>query len=103
MKAIACILSVYILVLIAIPCIDAPLGDTLQNVEQADHSNHNHNHENDHCSPFCSCQCCATPAVFQNYAIQFNCFLFVQKQFPGYSSSYISSLFVTIWQPPKIA
>jgi len=103
MKIFAYILSVYILALIATPCIDGHQDNALQKIEQTSTTTDNHSTDGDHCSPFCTCQCCASPIVFQYYIVQFNCFSFSEKHFSGYQSAYISSPYSLIWQPPKIS
>jgi hypothetical protein len=102
MKFFAFILSVYFLALTITPCIDVPKDDSLQKVELSKRVPVNSQNEADHCSPFCACSCCATPVISQVYVIHFDSFLHAQKYFPNYSSGYIASLYVSIWQPPKI-
>jgi hypothetical protein len=103
MKFFAAILSLYILALTAFPCIDLPMDKQLQKFELSQSANDNQVSDNDHCSPFCICRCCASPVVFQEFIIQFTIFSFSQKHLSGYTSSYVSSLFTVIWQPPKIS
>lgn len=102
MKFFVYILSLYILVLIAIPCIDKPVVNTIQKIELS-HNDNNHQSNSDRCSPFCTCDCCIIPVIQQDSSIQFDCFDYIYREYTDYSVSYISSLFVTIWQPPKLS
>jgi hypothetical protein len=102
MKILAYILSLYILVLTAIPCIDIPYNNSLQKIELTTKTTDNHQNDIDDCSPFCTCQCCATPVVFQISIIDFKSFSFSKKIYSEYTSNYISSLNASIWQPPKL-
>jgi len=79
MKLLAAILSIYILVLTALPCIDEPEDHSVQKNVITQNSTDNHQHEENHCSPFCTCQCCATPVVFSNFVVHFECFSFIQN------------------------
>jgi hypothetical protein len=103
MKLFTYILSFYILVLIAVPCNDVSKDNTLQKVELSQNTTGNHQNEKDHCPPFCACNCCVTPIIYQGYIIQFYDFSFSQKLIVGYVSTYSSSLFDSIWQPPKLS
>src|SRR5665648_798067 len=82
MKLLAYILSIYFLVLTAIPCVDVPEDHDICKVEQAQDAT-DHQHETDDCSPFCTCQCCTTPVVFHEFIVHFKCFSYTQKQFPA--------------------
>ena len=73
MRFIACILSFYIMVLTATPCIDRPEDHTVQKMEITQNQGaHQHQKDADHCSPLCTCNCCASPVIQQNFTIQFN-------------------------------
>jgi hypothetical protein len=104
MKNFAFILSVYIMVLTAIPCVDKPENEPLHKSEITQKSSDNHHHsDSDHCSPFCTCNCCACPVIQQELAINFESIPFQLETF----SSDLTNLFISrpneaIWQPPKI-
>jgi len=70
MKIIACILSVYILVLTVKPCDDVP-GMRLVPGINIDFDSHHHDY--DSCSPFCVCQCCQAH-VFVTIPQDLSCF-----------------------------
>lgn len=102
MKIIAYILSFYILLLTAIPCIDVPQDNALHKTELSQKTTDNHHNKADNCSPFWPCNCCIPPVISQAYILQFNCFSYSQKHFAEYKSAHISNLSSAIWQPPKI-
>ncbi len=58
MKAFAYILSLYMLVLTAISCIDVPKENALYKAEFYQNTPNSHQNNADHCSPSCTCQCC---------------------------------------------
>ena len=61
MKSFVYILTLWVLVLSARPCVDKPVGNILQNHEISQNtSQDNHKTSGDFCSPFCTCQCCQT-------------------------------------------
>ena len=103
MKLFACILSLYILALTAMPCVDVHQDCLLHKAELSQSTNDSHKDDVDRCSPFCTCDCCTSPVLQKDNVIHFNCTPIPQKCEIGYSSSYISSLFTTIWHPPKIS
>ncbi|MBK8808019.1 MAG: hypothetical protein IPO21_15780 [Bacteroidales bacterium] len=102
MKYFAFILSVYVLVLTAIPCVDVPKDNTVQKIELTNSTSEHHEHTTDLCSPFCTCDCCASP-ILNNSTIHFTCTPIAQKIITGYNNSFVSSLFASIWQPPKLS
>lgn len=105
MRLVACILSFYIVVLTAIPCIDRPGDNHLQKTEIGDNANNSHQHsDGDQCSPFCTCNCCATPVIQQESIIQFDSTtLFQEYTVSEYISVFTSDYLSSIWQPPQIA
>ena len=103
MKLFTTILSVYILVLIALPCIDAPNDISVHKLELNHSAADPHQNETAHCSPFCTCDCCCSPVLHTNTIIQISASTLAEHKYPGYISLFISTLFVSIWQPPKIS
>jgi hypothetical protein len=103
MKNTSCILLFYVLVLIALPCFDVSGHEHIIHTEISQNP-HNHDHNGvDLCSPFCACSCCVSHLISPAYIIQIDTILLSQDYNSGYSASYISSLFASIWQPPKIS
>jgi len=104
MKAFACILSLYILILTAIPCVDVPQDSATQKVEFSQSTCNHHQHNDiDSCSPFCVCSCCVSPISIHVYRVSFTCYSITRIQFVEYSSSFTSSNTDSIWQPPKLS
>jgi len=102
MNKLALILSFYLLVLNAYPCIDAPLDISVQNTELSSHAGNSHHNTSDQCSPFCTCNCCVTPFISQTYTILIDCYPFQMEQYSAIISPSFSSSFESIWQPPKL-
>ena len=103
MKLFASILSIYILLLTAIPCVDVPPDKNLHKMQLFGQTTNDHPSDTDHCTPFCPCDCCLTPVIQEEPSIQLNCMDFTFREYSDYSVSYISTLFAFIWQPPKIS
>jgi hypothetical protein len=59
--------------------------------------------EEDHCSPFCTCNCCAVPMITESSHFDFICFNAIETKFYSFETSDYSFHFASIWQPPKIA
>lgn len=103
MKIIAFILSVYILFLTAVPCIDKPEDYAVAKSEISPLTK-NHNHQDcDHCSPFCTCNCCSSPKIQQTVAIVFVNFELITEYVPVYLPGISSSPSTRIWQPPQFS
>lgn len=100
MKYIAVILSVYVMVLTAIPCNDVHAGTNSATLELSEQSQ-NHTSDVDLCSPFCFCHCCQTLSFPSFFSISFinmvEITLDIKFKEPAFSSPVAS-----IWQPPKI-
>ncbi len=63
-----------------------------------------HNHDTEHCTPFCTCSCCATSVVHTDISY----FMIDKPQFqsvkyPPLVSSFFPQITYAIWQPPKIS
>lgn len=96
------ILSVYILTLVAIPCIDQP-SDHHSQKKELQGNEHDQHQDGDNCSPFCTCNCCATPVIQQNFIIHFDHFTLLQEfNMPEYVSAVTSNYLNAIWQPPQV-
>ena len=103
MKTFAFILSFYVLVLTAIPCIDVPVDNTMQKSELKQGIPTNQQNDIDLCSPFCTCYCCSSPICNQVYTIQISCFPFIQGNYSYFSTTQVLSPIYSIWQPPKLS
>ena len=103
MKIFVFILSIYIFGLNAMPCFDVPEDNALQKTELTQSANNHRHQDSDHCSPFCTCSCCVTPIICQNYIIELNNLAIHTKHITEYKSIYAPTLYSSIWQPPKIS
>jgi len=102
MRFFCCILSIYIISLTAIPCIDQPAEDHSQKMEIGGNEHHEH-HDGDDCSPFCTCNCCVTFVIQQDFSVHFDCFTLLQEyNSPEYTSAFTSDYLNSIWQPPQV-
>lgn len=104
MKLLVRILSIYILVLSAISCLDAPRDNIAHKTELSQNTTDNHSNDIDFCSPFCVCDCCVSPIISQIVFFHFSSFLFSQERiYLAFKSACISSNLTTVWQPPKLS
>ena len=101
MKFFASILSFYILVLTAIPCVDRPFEKTANQSEFSKNTTDNHGQDGDHCSPFCNCNCCGNHVVSIENIVLSNVFSFPEKLVFWYTPNFKSNPYHSIWQPPK--
>lgn len=101
MKYMAVILSVYVLVLTAMPCNDVHAANTNSVSIELTKQNPNPANDADLCSPFCFCHCCQTllfPSFFNSSFVNIaETTLDIKLKEPAFLSPVTS-----IWQPPKI-
>jgi hypothetical protein len=105
-KLFTLIFSFYLLALAVMPCSDMedcnyPSADQ-STFATTDHSDHDSDTEN--CSPFCMCACCGQSItnIFYPTAL-YNPTPVVKQDIPIYNASFISEVYLSIWQPPKIS
>jgi hypothetical protein len=103
MKTAAYILSFIVVALTAAPCLDEPQDNTLAQTEISQHPSHNHANEADHCSPFCTCMCCASPVIYTAGNFSISLLSFVTRNFVVYKSDFDPAPSSSIWQPPKLS
>lgn len=103
MRYITTILAFYVLILTVLPCLDVHKdADIHQNELNTNTSQSGHN-DTDHCSPFCTCQCCSNTAVNHSFSIDFNCHIFLKKEYFNFKYLHNSSIIDSIWLPPKLS
>ena len=102
MKCIALILSVYIMVLTAIPCVDKPEDTSIQKTEISPKTTGSQPQDADHCSPFCTCNCCSSPKIQQELVVSFTSFPISCDYFEGFFAINVSEPAAAIWQPPQL-
>ncbi|MDP4238907.1 MAG: hypothetical protein Q8904_05475 [Bacteroidota bacterium] len=103
MKALACILSLYILILTAIPCNDVPPDHAAFKTELSPNSTGHHQNTTDTCTPFCVCNCCVSPISHVVYRVTLACYSNAGILFSNYTASFSSLATASIWQPPKLS
>jgi hypothetical protein len=103
MKVSACILCVYLLVLIAIPCVDLPEDFEQANTELNQNNTDSSPNDVDLCSPFCACNCCVSPIANQDFFILPYHSMFSHDYNSAYKAAKAPSPCITIWEPPKIS
>jgi len=101
-QIITALLSVYLLVLMVMPCSDAhaKMGDDTTAHFSKEESHHDHT---DLCTPFCVCSGCIAAIVLQP-TLEFNILNFdlPVKEPVNFYESVASSFYGSIWQPPQI-
>ena len=104
MKVLCILLSIYVLYMVSLPCVDEAIDFTKPFAELSGGQNHHNNtHHVDDCSPFCVCACCSVSVDLTVFIFESNPVRHIQSQLiPCYTES-ISSFFPPIWQPPKIS
>ncbi|TPD65707.1 DUF6660 family protein [Flavobacterium microcysteis] len=96
-------LSVYLLVLMILPCNDVhaqPQTVSHTQISQLE----NEQHHEDFCTPFCICACCTTPIIIHS-AIVFDMAPHFDNSYtktPSFYKPVTSSFFGSIWQPPQL-
>jgi len=104
MKFFAFILSFYVLVLTAMPCIDVHQDNVTHKTEVSQNSQNTHHHSDaDNCSPFCTCNCCATPMVCQMEQVDLQVSVIVREHITSYPTLLVTQRSGDIWQPPQLS
>lgn len=101
MKYFAFILSVYVLGLTVIPCVDVPKDDNLHKIELSNTSSDHHETNHDLCSPFCICVCCVAPIIILTANSNTICSFEIKKMVSKYTNDIGSFLISKVWQPPQ--
>ena len=107
-RFLSAILAILVLVLSCIPCDDAAAAahDADAHAEstmKAAPDGECPIHHADHCSPFCTCSCCAGIALPVSVFIKARQpFLFVEKPIAAHFAQAVGSIALPIWQPPQL-
>lgn len=101
-QIITAILSVYLLVLMVMPCSDAHTHLGTNTRAHFSKSTDTHNHA-DVCTPFCVCSGCVAAIVLQP-ALEFEVLQFdaLHNEPANLYESVASSFYGSIWQPPQL-
>ena len=101
LKIFSIILSIYIIALTLIPCVDNYSDSCMNKQEFVNNDDNSHPLDIDLCSPFCVCNCCGT-----SISISLNIFIPIKTipitlYFPN-TVPKIADIAYSFWQPPKI-
>jgi len=102
-KSFASILAVYVLILTILPCIDIHSDKHIGETEYLQKAAADTHEPVDLCSPFCTCNCCATPAISSYHYCDLSKLSISEQDYSEYKPVYISILYSSIWQPPKLS
>ncbi|MFK5957973.1 MAG: hypothetical protein QM495_03775 [Lutibacter sp.] len=103
MKLLVIILSIYTVVLTAIPCDDVFINDIQQELSITQSSNNVNHNTFDLCSPFCSCICCASFFTEQPIYLEILQIKIPTKKLNAFSNTpFFSDYFSKIYQPPRV-
>jgi len=103
MKYFAVLLSIYIVFLTVLPCIDKPENTLMQKTVISGQHTSNPQLDADHCSPFCSCNCCSSPKIQQEAGIDFSIQAIFLHVVPEKFLPIVSTPHSQIWQPPQFS
>lgn len=95
-------LSVYLLVLMILPCNDVHAHAQTRELQQVTQLQNEQHHE-DFCTPFCACACCTTPIIMQSVpTFEVPYFDISYTKTPSFYKFIASSFCGSIWQPPQL-
>ena len=99
MKVFARLLSLYILVLTAVPCFDVPQDQALAKTELSQQNDASRQQDMDSCSPFCVCDCCQI-SIFVNSMPNLQCFPVHSPKFIEYPRNIQDTTLFDFLKPP---
>ncbi len=105
MKIFVYLLSVYVMVLSLMPCLDSYTCED-EKASVSISGNHDHSKdEGDLCSPFCICSCCGVSFLGVNIPVFFSQSIKVMEPRGNvpYYSAFNSYYYHSFWQPPKLS
>jgi hypothetical protein len=100
------LLSIYLLVLACLPCGDREeCKEPAQTCLRADTRSESHDHLAEHCTPFCTCTCCAAAVcAVRTQSIPAEPAPFYEEDaYLRYRSPFYAAVSFAIWQPPRLA
>jgi hypothetical protein len=103
-KAISILLSIYVLLLTAAPCVDhdeAGLPSDVSVIRTIDLTAHDA--DQDCCSPFCICSCCGIAADIPVIFTIAENIIRPHLQTSVYISRLTTGISISVWEPPKAA
>jgi len=106
MKVLRIILSLYILFLTTLPCVD--MGNDCNHQHQGEtglyplNSKTAEHNDIDGCSPFCVCNCCQVNVLTQSTMLIPEPIQYYICEIPVYITGKIQEIPLPFWQPPKV-
>ena len=100
-KIVSGLLAIYMLALVFMPCKDVCDSQHLHAITTIQSAQEHHEAENDVCSPFCTCNCCASYVVISGGVAITTFFPTADKDFPVYDTPFFTSITADHWHPPK--
>ena len=97
--------SVYLVVLMALPCSEAHASNNSIGIEQSGHSKDkgDDHHQTEICTPFCICSSCVIAIVLHpTLNIQFFDPENTTTEISNLYTSFKSDFYGAIWQPPQL-
>ena len=101
MKYIATVLSIYVLVLTAMPCTDTHLTESSSATIELSEIHYDQFDNLNTCTPFCYCNCCQSLSIVSVYNYNINIFSNIEKELPILVQAEIEQP-QSFWKPPKI-
>lgn len=104
MKIFAFIMAVLVLVLSCMPCTDGAYGLNDPKANSAFSTSQNQQEEShpDDCSPFCTCNCCASFAIISYYYQIGSLHITSVEKKAVHLPVSLSEISLPIWQPPQL-
>ena len=104
MKFLSILLSMYVLYMVSLPCVDEAIDFNKTFVEiSTAHHHHDDPNQTDTCSPFCVCSCCSVTVELTSFVFESNPVREIQSQLIPYYKESFSTYFHPIWQPPQLS
>ncbi len=104
MKMFCFIMSMYVLLLTAVPCYsESNCNDKISTEQTGSQPHDDRDNDCSYCSPFFACGTCTGTDISGSGVDFINIFLSEVTLIPIYKSQYLSFFFDTIWQPPKLS
>ena len=101
-KAFNILFAIYFLLLVAVPCGDKDDCNEANHTEIAQANDHKE-HSGEVCTPFCSCACCASHFISNDFVKTLQVIATVNTVYTLHKESKISNAIIPVWQPPKLA
>ncbi len=101
-KAIYIFFCFYFIALTAKPCTDREDCNEFKQTEMSK-DDHQKQHADEICTPFCVCSCCATHVLVTDYPSATIELISIDSIYKNQEDSKVSSIIISVWQPPKLA